>query len=98
MKALKTKLDIFLDLYNSQCKSKKPGLRAQTLLREVVEPCYQHCGCVDNKVSQLRATKSQPLDYNKLSNSHHIYNKTALHIVHSFLTSLEVELCSLNTV
>ena len=34
------------------------SLRAQTVLRGVVAPCYQH-----HKVLQLHATQSEPLDY-----------------------------------
>ena len=38
-------------------------LRAQTVLCGVVVPCYQHSS-VDDKVPQLHATQSEPLDYN----------------------------------
>ena len=44
-------------LYGCDCLS--ASLKAQTLLRGLVEPC----GGVDNKVPQLYATKSAPLDY-----------------------------------
>ena len=37
----------------------QPSLKAQTVLRGVVAPCY---GDVDNKVPQLHATQSEPLD------------------------------------
>ena len=36
------------------------SLRAQTVLRGVVAPCYQH---LDNEVPQLHVTLSEPLDY-----------------------------------
>ena len=37
----------------------QPNLKAQTVLRGVVVPCY---GGVDNKVPQLHTTQSEPLD------------------------------------
>ena len=45
-----------------------PGLRAQIVLRGMVALRYQHhqpfiAGGVDNKVPQLHATHSEPLDY-----------------------------------
>ena len=44
-----------------------PSLRAQTVLRGVVAPCYQHhqphvVGGVEDKVPQLHAMQSEPLD------------------------------------
>ena len=43
------------------------SLRAQTAVRGVVVPCYQHHNAVDgvdNNVPQLHATLSESLDYN----------------------------------
>ena len=54
------------------------NLRAQAVLREVVAFCYQHQQYgrgVDNKVPQLYATQSEPLDYTKLYVNQFVPNK-----------------------
>ena len=70
---------------------KRVSLRAQTELRGVVAPCYQG---VDNKVQQLHATKSEPLNYKRVEmrpqKTYHRINLYDINLLTDIIALLDV--------